>query len=206
MKFWECPEPALAAGCWPSLLRSEKCERIIGTCQLWVRSSRLRHHQPPSPHCSVLSNFTVANQGSHSLGESSLPCVKLSHEMYYWTKNIWYLWMHIYSDMTGAVLRSASVGNVFITGSWGSINRTPPPQVAGDHELTLGMQLQSHNQHQCWTWSCSWQIEMYCLFAESRSYGTFGLSRRSVAQAKSFSLLMFTALNTKYLLLSVMLQ
>ena len=126
--------------------------------------------------------------------------------MYYWTKGIWYLWMHIYSDMTGAVLRSASVGNVFITGSWGSINRTPPPQVAGDHELTLGMQLQSHNQHQCWTWSCSWQIEMYCLFAESRSYGTFGLSRRSVAQAKSCSLLMFTALNTKYLLLGVMLQ
>ena len=166
---------SVAAGCWLSLLRTEKCERIIGTCQLWVRSSRLRHHQPPSPHCSVLSNFTVANQGSHSLGESSLPCVKLSHEMYYWTKNIWYLWMHIYSDMTGAVLRSASVGNVFITGSWGSINRTPPPQVAGDHELTLGMQLQSHNQHQCWTWSCSWQIEMYCLFAESRSYGTFGL-------------------------------
>ena len=39
------------------------------------------------------------------------------------------------------------------------------------------------------------------LVAESRSYGTFGLLRRSVAQAKNCSLLiMFTALNTKYLL------
>ena len=153
--------PELAAGCWLLALIIENWKIGADYRNLSIVGPLITAPPPaatcPALRTSVLWNFTVANQGSHSLGESSLPCVKLSHEMYYWTKGSWYLWMH----MIGAVLRSASVGNVFITGSWGSINGTPPPQVAGDHELTLGMQLQSHNQHQCWTWSWSWQIKMY---------------------------------------------